>query len=358
MPDPRFFSVKPAISVADLLAAIGLDASGRTVVSARGGVGTDQAMVSRVAPSTAPSLDGACIFLDKKTRGESLALGAFAMCVVPRSWVCDDGTHLRPQIAALLGREGSGPVIGVDHERALFSHIATYLYTEERFDVAVSSAPAPQASQSIHPTALIDPRARLGAAVEIGPGVVIGPGVSIGDGCRIDAQSSVFHTVMGPGCVLASGVRLGQAGFGVAPGPEGPVPVPQLGRVIVGARVHLGANTTVDRGSLDDTVIGDDCHIDNLVQIAHNVRMGQRCLIAGQTGIAGSCTIGDDVVMGGQVGFADHVSVGNGAQIAAKAGVMRDIPAGETWCGVPAKPVRQFMREVAALGRLTQKKKK
>ncbi|MEO0673879.1 MAG: UDP-3-O-(3-hydroxymyristoyl)glucosamine N-acyltransferase [Pseudomonadota bacterium] len=344
MPDPRFFSVKPAISVADLLLAVDIKDVDRHV-HPRDATQLGAVMVSRVAAPTAPSLSGACIFIDKKRAvGQALPDG-FALCLVARELLED------------FDPPDEGIIIGVDHVRALFSRITDHLYTEEKIDGRPLTATASSSGNAIHPTAFIDPRAQLGEGIEIGPGVVIGPGVAINDGCRIDAHCSIFHTLMGPGCVLAPGVRLGQAGFGVVPGPDGPMPMPQLGRVVIGARVHLGANTTVDRGSLEDTVIGDDCHIDNLVQIAHNVTLGRRCLIAAQTGISGSCHIGDDVVMGGQVGFADHLRVGNGAQIAAKAGIMHDIPAGETWCGVPAKPIRQFMREVAALGRLTQKKK-
>ena len=134
------------------------------------------------------------------------------------------------------------------------------------------------------------------------------------------------------------------------------VKVPQLGRVVIGDDVEIGANTTIDRGALADTVIGKGTKIDNLVQIGHNVTLGQYCIIAAQTGISGSCTIGNGVLMGGQVGLADHLNIGDGAQIAAGSGLMHDIPVGEKWGGSPAKPVKQWLREVAALTRLTKRR--
>ena len=129
--------------------------------------------------------------------------------------------------------------------------------------------------------------------------------------------------------------------------------VPQLGRVILQDHVSIGALTCVDRGAWEDTVIGENTKIDNLVQIAHNVRLGRNCVLAGHVGLSGSVTVGDGVMFGGKAGIADHLTIGAGAQIAAGAGVMHDVPAGERWAGSPAKPIRRFMREAAWLAKMT-----
>src|SRR5690606_21694064 len=143
--------------------------------------------------------------------------------------------------------------------------------------------------------------------------------------------------------------QVGQDGFGFLPGPKGLEKNPQIGRVVIQNDVEIGANTTVDRGALSDTIIGEGSKIDNLVQVAHNVKIGRSCVIAGNTGISGSVTIGDMVMLGGRVGIADHITIGDRAQLAAGSGVMHDIPAGERWAGSPAQPRRQALREIAAL---------
>lgn len=198
--------------------------------------------------------------------------------------------------------------------------------------------------------------ARLGNGVSVGAGTVIGDGVEIGEDCRIGDQVSLSHCLIGPRTVIHPGVRVGQDGFGFAPSASGHVKVPQIGRALIGADCDIGANTTIDRGSMQDTVIGDNCWIDNLVQIAHNVQMGRGCVIAAMTGISGSTRLGDFVTMGGQVGMAGHLNIGSGARIAAKSGVMSDVGAGETVCGAPAMPIKEFFRQVATLKRLASKK--
>jgi UDP-3-O-[3-hydroxymyristoyl] glucosamine N-acyltransferase len=208
----------------------------------------------------------------------------------------------------------------------------------------------------IGPNTVIEQNARLGRRCQVGANTVIAAGVEIGDDCRIGANVTLGCCVIGSRVVLHPGVRIGQAGFGFAPDPAGPIKVPQLGRVLIGDDVDVGANTTIDRGSGGDTVIGSGSMIDNLVQIGHNVVLGRCCILAGQVGISGSTKLDDFVMIGGQGGLAGHLHIGTRARIAAKSGIMRDVAAGETVCGSPAVPLPEFMRQTAVLQRLAKKK--
>ena len=230
--------------------------------------------------------------------------------------------------------------------------------------VAPGSAPSavvdPEATVpedcEIGPNVVIEARARLGRRCQIGANSVLGAGVIVGDDCRIGANVTVSHALIGARVVLHPGVRIGQAGFGFAPDPAGPVKVPQLGRVVIGDDVDIGANTTIDRGTLGDTEIGAGTVIDNLVQIGHNVKIGRHCILVSQVGISGSTVLEDYVVLGGQVGLSDHLKLGQGARVAAKSGVMRDVEPGIEIAGIPAVPVRQWHRQTAALARLSKGK--
>ncbi len=240
--------------------------------------------------------------------------------------------------------------------------------------VAALFYPAPEADAGVHPSAVVDPTAVLGAGVRveagavigaraeigdhtvIGPNAVIGAGVVIGPLGSVGANASVSHTIAGAAVQIYPGCRIGQDGFGFAMGREGHLKVPQLGRVVIGDDVEIGANTTIDRGAGPDTVIGSGCRIDNLVQIGHNVQLGKGCVIVAQVGISGSTKLGDGVVVGGQGGVAGHLTLGSGAQVAAQSGVMRDIEPGGVVMGYPAKPIKEFWREVAALKQLGSRK--
>ncbi len=183
--------------------------------------------------------------------------------------------------------------------------------------------------------AVIGERVNIGDGCWIGANTVIGDGVEIGDGCRIGALCSISHAIIGKRALIHRGVHIGQDGFGFAPGPKGMIKVPQLGRVLIGNDVEIGSGTCIDRGAGPDTVIGNFCKIDNLVQIGHNVQMGKYVIITGQCGVSGSTQLGDGVMLGGQVGISGHVRIGERAKLAAQAGIMTDVPAGATYGGSP-----------------------
>ena len=205
--------------------------------------------------------------------------------------------------------------------------------------------------------AVIGAEAAVGRGTVIGHNAVIGPGCQIGRDCDIGPCVSVSNALIGNNVTLHAGARIGQDGFGFVAGATGLEKMPHIGRVIIQDHVEIGANSAIDRGMLDDTIIGEGTKIDNLVQIAHNVRIGRHCVIAALSGVSGSVTIGDWVMLGGSVGLADHVRIGDRVQIAARSGVMHDIPAGEKWAGSPALPFRDHFREVSALRALGRARK-
>jgi UDP-3-O-[3-hydroxymyristoyl] glucosamine N-acyltransferase len=228
-------------------------------------------------------------------------------------------------------------------------------------------SPAPGVSA----TARIGRGAVLGERVSIGEYVVIGAGVRLADGATIGAHCAIGEGVsigertqlrpgvtiypgatLGARTIVHSGARIGCDGFGYVFRDGAHNKIPHVGRCIVGDDVEIGANSTIDRGSIDDTVIGNGTKIDNLVHIAHNVRIGQGCLVMAQAGVAGSTTIGDGAILAGQAGISGHVSIGAGARVAAQAGVFGNIPAGESWSGYPARPHREALRASAALFKL------
>ncbi|MDH5722751.1 MAG: UDP-3-O-(3-hydroxymyristoyl)glucosamine N-acyltransferase [Alphaproteobacteria bacterium] len=209
----------------------------------------------------------------------------------------------------------------------------------------------------IEANVVIKSGAVLGQNCWIEAGTVIQENVQIGDNAHIGSNATISHSIIGDNVRIYTGARIGQDGFGFAIDPAGHVKIPQLGRVIIEDHVEIGANTTIDRGAGPDTIIGQGTWIDNLVQIGHNVRIGKGCVIVAQVGISGSTVLEDYVAFGGQAGIAGHLRVGKGAQVSAQAGVMNDIPAGEQYMGSPAFPRSQFLRQVATLNRLIQKKK-
>ncbi len=236
--------------------------------------------------------------------------------------------------------------------------------------VAALFHPAPPPRPGVHPAASVDATARIDASAEIGPfavigaraeigprcqiaaHAVIGDGVVIGADCRIGEHASISYALIGARVRIFPGVRIGQEGFGFATTASGFLTVPQLGRVLIEDDVEVGANTTIDRGSAHDTVIGAGSRLDNLVQIGHNVRLGRCCVIVAQAGISGSSVLEDFVMVGGQAGLTGHLRIGRRARIGAQAGIMSDVAEAADVVGSPAMPTREFFRVVATMRRL------
>ncbi|MFN0218902.1 MAG: UDP-3-O-(3-hydroxymyristoyl)glucosamine N-acyltransferase [Hyphomicrobium sp.] len=220
----------------------------------------------------------------------------------------------------------------------------------------------------------VDPTARLEEGVSVEPGAVIGPDVEIGSGSRIAAgavigarccigrdtyigpSATITHALIGDRVIVHAGVRIGQDGFGFAMGRSGHLKVPQIGRVVIQDDVEIGANTTIDRGALKDTIIGEGTKIDNLVQIGHNVVIGRHCVLVAFSGVSGSTELGDFVVMGGQSGAVGHIKIGSGAQIGGSTHPTHDVPPGARMFGTPAKPLKEWAREAATLKRLAARR--
>lgn len=276
-------------------------------------------------------------------------------------------TYFRQSRAGVIlvrsGQEGvdrdEGVTIHVEDVHRALATALRHLYPEV--------APEP----GIHPTAVVAEDARIGEGVSVGPYAVIESGASLGARVRVGPHSVVGHGCelgddvvlhdhvtlypgvrIGPRSILHSGVRAGVDGFGYVFAEGAHRKVPQVGGCVIGADVEIGANTTIDRGSIGATEIGDGVKIDNLVHIGHNVRIGPHSIVVAQVGIAGSTIIGQGVTLAGQAGLAGHLTVGDGATVAAQAGVFGDVPAGATYSGYPARPHKEALRAQAAMFRL------
>jgi UDP-3-O-[3-hydroxymyristoyl] glucosamine N-acyltransferase len=338
MADPRFFSVAGPFTLAQLAEISGASPA----------AGTDAAaLFSDVAPLevAGPSQVG---FLDNRKYVAAFQASKAGLCVVA------------PEMAS-KAPAGMALLLSPDPYRA-YARIAQAFYPapapEPSIAPSASIDPAALVGEGcrVEPNAVIGARAEIGKRCRIGANAVIGAGVVLGDDCIVGANATISHALIGARVNIYPGVRIGQDGFGFAMGAQGHLKVPQLGRVVIGDGVEVGANSTIDRGAGPDTVIGAGCMIDNLVQIGHNVQLGRGCVIVSQVGISGSTRLGDFVAAGGQAGIAGHLTIGAGARLAAQCGIMRDVAPGETVGGSPAVPMTEWLRQSALLAKMARKK--
>ena len=287
-----------------------------------------------------------CFFYDKKAKDEASQIKASA-CVTTK--------ELAPFVA------NGVTVLINDNPKLAFLSLSKAFYDLKTPKSSISEKAFVDKTAKVGKNCLIEPFAVikenvvLGDGCRVESGAVIEANCQIGNNCRIGANAYVSYCLMGNDCYIYSGARIGCDGFGFDLINGKHERVPQLGRIIIGNDVEIGANSCVDRGALDDTIIGDGCRIDNLVQIAHNDVLGRGCVVVAQVGIAGSCTFGDYVVCGGQAGFADHLNIGSFAQIAAQSGVMRDVEPKAVLLGTPAIGFKDYMRQIVFLQKNSKK---
>jgi UDP-3-O-[3-hydroxymyristoyl] glucosamine N-acyltransferase len=343
MADPRFYSNRGPFSLAEVCeragAALPAGADGATRIE-------DLAGLEGAGPTHLSFFSGG------REMAEAFARSRAGFCLVPQK-DAPSGAHSGMLLV---------PVVSVTHA---FAVLASLFYPDASQLVwAQTDAISPLAKLGrdviLGPGVVIGPAAEIGDRVHIGANAAIGPGVAIGHGCEIGSNTSISHAYIGDRVTILPGAAIGQPGFGFASSQAGHVKIPQLGRVIIQDGVEIGAATTIDRGALGDTVIGEGTKIDNLVQIGHNVQIGRHVVLVSQTGIAGSSMIADFAVLGGQVGIADHVRIGVGARLAARSAMIsgQQIEGGQDYGGVPAKPVREWLREIHAVSQLVRRRKR
>ncbi len=331
--DPRFFRRSGPHSLAAVTDAAEAQAPSRRL------------MLTGVAPLQTAEPDDVSFLDNRKYVPVLAATRAGAVIVHP-----DVAERVPPTSVAIVAAE---PYAAWARVAALF-HPLPPAQPGVHASAVVAPDAAVDASAEIGPLVVIGAGAEIGPRCRIGPAAVVGDGVVLGADCRIGAHVSLSHALLGDRVIVYPGARIGQDGFGLALRGEQFLSVPQLGRVVLEDDVEIGANTTIDRGSMHDTRIGAGSRLDNLVQIGHNVCLGRGCVIVSQVGISGSTILEDHVMIGGQAGLTGHLRIGRRARIGAQAGVMSDVPSGAEVVGSPAQPVREFFRHVAVLRRLVR----
>jgi len=336
MADPRFFERRGPFSLEFLADAVGGELDR----------GTDpQTLIRDVAPLELAGSDDISFF-DGMRHIDRFAGTAAGACLVGRGGAPAAATRL----------------VRVERPYLAFIQLANLFYPEPPLEPGIDPGATLDGSAvvgagcRVEAGAVVGPEAELGERCHVGAHAVIGAGCVLGAECRIGAGVTISHALIGARVRIWPGARIGQPGFGFVPGTTGLERFPQLGRVVIHDDVDIGAKATIDRGAAGDTVIESGCVIDNLVQIAHNVSLGQGCIVVAQAGISGSTRLEDHVVLGGQAGLSDHLKVGKGARVAAQGGVMRDIEPGGEVGGSPAVPIRQWHRQTLALTRLARRK--
>ena len=340
MADPRFYDNAGPFSLAEVCAK----------ANAQLPAGADPAAsIADLASLDGASSDHLSFYSGTAATSTDLAQSQAGYCFVP----AEPKRPIRPPQGMILIASSS-----VSHA---FASAAALFYPDSSLVAWSQQTPVDPTAEIgdqvvLGPGVVVGPDAEIGDRTRIGPNSVIGRGVAIGSDCEIASNVTIAHAYVGDRVLILPGAQIGQPGFGFASGASGHVKVPQLGRVILQDKVEIGACTTIDRGALGDTVIGEGTKIDNLVQIGHNTRIGRHCIIVAQVGISGSCELGDFVVLAGQVGMADHGRLGSGARMAARAATPPgvDLPGGHDYGGVPAKPVRDWMREIYTLSKLAK----
>jgi UDP-3-O-[3-hydroxymyristoyl] glucosamine N-acyltransferase len=343
MPDRRFFKKTDTFKLKEIA-----DFVDATMVNATG-----EEEIEDVA-TLEEGVEGEIGFLNNAKYAKTLENSKLSACLLNPKYL-----KFAPEKMSLLV---------IDNPYGAYASVAEKFYPHTKHLISRYSVPGIAKTAIIPSTCklgnnlIISDYAVIGDCVEIGDDTFIGPNtvisdnVIIGKNCRIMASVTISYSIIKDNCIIHPGARIGQDGFGFAPTSKGIKKIVQLGRVLIGNDVEIGANTCIDRGGINDTVISDSTKIDNLVQIGHNSVIGENCFICGQVGLAGSSIIGSAVMLGGQVGVAGHLTIGNGSMISAQSGVVSDVPPKSVFGGYPAQPIRDWHRVTNMLKKLISKK--